>query len=229
MFLPLYDGVALKYVRRPIVNYLLIGANFVIFSALWLGLLGDADRVDTSLGVIPAVLFGFADLAPGLALTPPPATLLTGMFLHGSWIHLLGNMIFLWVFGDNVEDCMGGRRYLLFYLACGVAGALVYALVLPHSEGPLIGASAAISGVVAAYLMLYPHAHVYGLIFTFLPFNIEAMYCVGAWIVLQAFSALGGGDPQIGWWAHVGGIAAGAALIVVLKRREVSLFSAQRE
>lgn len=229
MFIPLYDGVALKYMNRPVVNLALIGINVLVFAAMWLGAFGNNDRIDTALGVIPAVLFGTADLAKGLALVPSPATLLTGMFLHGSPGHLLGNMIFLWVFGDNVEDCLGSLRYLLFYLACGIAGALVYAFVLPASEGPLIGASAAISGVVAAYLMLYPQVRVFGLVFNMLPLSIPAVYCVGAWIALQIVSALAGDDPEIGWWAHVGGIAAGAVLVVFLKRREVSLFSPQRE
>ena len=229
MFIPLYDGVALKYLDRAIVNNLLIAANVAIFAAMWLGAFGSNDRIDTALGVIPAVLFGTADLASGLALVPPPATLLTGMFLHGSPAHLLGNMIFLWVFGDNVEDCMGSLRYLLFYLACGMAGALVYAFMLPASEGPLIGASAAISGVVAAYLMLYPQVRVFGLVFNLLPLRIPAVYCVGAWIALQIVSALAGDDPEIGWWAHVGGIAAGAGLVVFLKRREISLFNPRRE
>ena len=229
MFIPLYDGVALKYLRRPVVNYAIIAANIGLFAAMTLGLLGSNDRIDTALGVIPAVLFGAADLERGVGLVSAPATLVTGMFLHGSWGHLAGNMIFLWVFGDNVEDCLGSLRYALFYLACGVAGALAYAFALPSSEAPLIGASAAISGVVAAYLMLYPHVHVFGLVFNWLPVSIAAVYCVGAWIALQIGAALLGADPEIGWWAHVGGIVAGAVLVAVLKRPQVRLFSSQRE
>ena len=227
MFIPLYDGVAMKYMRRPMVNYLLIGLNCLVFAAEWLGWFGDTDRIDTALGFIPAVLFGTAGLADGLVWVPPPATLITGMFLHGSLMHLAGNMLFLWVFGDNVEDAMGSLRYLAFYLACGIAGALAFGWMLPQSQGPLIGASAAISGVVAAYLMLYPRVHVFGLVFDVIPLSIPALYCVGAWVLLQIWSAVAGGDAETGWWAHVGGLAAGALLVMVLKRREVALFSAQ--
>lgn len=228
MFIPLYDGVAMKYLRWPLVNYVLIGLNCLVFAAGWLGWLGDPDRLDTALGVIPAVLFGTADLAKSLVWVPAPATLLTGMFLHGSALHLLGNMLFLWVFGDNVEDAMGSFRYLLFYIACGIAGALAFGFMLPATEGPLIGASAAISGVVAAYLMLYPRVWVWGLLFDVLPIAIPAVFCVGAWVLLQIFSALTTADPEVGWWAHVGGLAAGALLVIVLKRRDVPLFSPQR-
>ena len=227
MFIPLYDGVSMKYMRRPVVNYLLIGLNCIVFAAEQLGLLGDTDRIDTALGFIPAVLFGTAGLADGLVWVPPQATLITGMFLHGSLMHLGGNMLFLWVFGDNVEDAMGSLRYLAFYLACGIAGALAFGWMLPQSQGPLIGASAAISGVVAAYLMLYPRVHVFGLVFDVIPLSIPALYCVGAWVLLQVWSAVTGGDSETGWWAHVGGLAAGALLVTVLKRREVALFSGQ--
>ena len=229
MFTPLYDGIALKYLRWPIVNYSLILLNVIVSGMGAAGALGDADRLDTALGVIPSVLFGTAALEPSLAWAPAPATLLTGMFLHGGFGHLAGNMLFLWVFGDNVEDAMGSVRYCAFYLACGIAGALCYALALPASESPLIGASAAISGVVCAYMMLYPRVFVFGVAFTFIPLAVPAAWFVGAWIALQAYSALFGGDPEVGWWAHVGGIIAGAALLAVLKRREVALFSGRTD
>ena len=221
MFTPLYDGVAMKFQRWPWVNWGLIGLNLAVFLSGLAGWLGDADRLDTALGVIPAVLLGTADLQRDLVWIPPPATLLTGMFLHGGWAHMLGNMLFLWVFGDNVEDAMGSLRYLAFYLACGLAGALFYSFMLPASEGPLIGASAAISGVVVAYVLLYPRAHIFGLLFSWLPMSIPAWACLGCWVLLQIGSALFGADPEIGWWAHVGGILAGAALLPVLKRRAV--------
>lgn len=225
MFTPLHDGLALKFISWPRSNFALIALNVLVLALGSFGWLGNRDRLDTALGVIPAVLLGTAVLDHSLAWVPPPLTLLTGMFLHGGVAHLLGNMLFLWVFGDNVEDAMGSLRYLGFYLACGIAGALAYGFMLPNSEGPLIGASAAISGVVAAYMMLYPRVRVFGLAFSWLPLSVPAWLCMGAWMLLQAFSAFFGADPEIGWWAHVGGILAGALLVPVLKRRQVRLFS----
>jgi membrane associated rhomboid family serine protease len=227
MFIPLYDGVTLKYLRAPYACYALIAVNCVLYLALWLGVLGGEARLDTEFGVIPAVLTGKASLSPDLAVVPAAATIVTGMFLHGGFLHLFGNMIFLWVFGDNVEDAMGSGRFTIFYLACGIAGGLLYTAMLPDSEAPLIGASGAISGVVAAYLMLYPRVHVFGLVFDWLPLSLPAIYCVGAWVVLQIGGALFGGDPEVGWWAHVGGIAAGVTLMPFLKRADVPLFSRQ--
>ena len=239
MFIPLYDGVALKHLRAPYASYLIIAVNVLVFVALWLGYLGDEQRLDTEFGVIPAVLTGKAVLAPDLALVPPPLTMAaaaldststtvaSGMFLHGGVLHLLGNMVFLWVFADNVEDAMGSARFTLFYLACGAAGALFYVFMLPVSEAPLIGASGAISGVVVSYLILYPRVRVFGLVFDWLPLSLPAYFCVGAWVALQIGGALFGGSPEVGWWAHVGGIAAGIALTPLLKRRTVPLFSSQ--
>ena len=122
---------------------------------------------------------------------------------------------------------MGRLRYLLFYGLCGIGSAAFYTFMLPQSEDPLIGASGVISGVVAAYLILYPRVHVWGLVFDVLPLAIPAWLCMGGWIALQIGSAFFGGNPEVGWWAHVGGILTGAALVPMLKRREVPLFSRQ--
>lgn len=227
MFIPLYDGVPLRYLHHALVNWVLIGINVLAYGALSLGLLGAMSRIDMAFGVVPAVLTGNASLEQGLALVNPKLTILTGMFLHGSWWHLAGNMLFLWVFGDNIEDAMGRLRYFAFYLLCGLGSAAFYTFMLPQSENPLIGASGAISGVVVAYLILYPRVHVWGLVFNILPLAIPVWLCMGGWIVLQLGSAFFGGDPEVGWWAHVGGVLTGAVLVVFLKRREVSLFSRQ--
>jgi membrane associated rhomboid family serine protease len=228
MFIPIYDGVALRYLRRPIANWSIIGLNVAVWLAASAGLFGNVERVDLALGAIPAVLFGEAQLGADLALVPAPWTLVTGMFLHGGFLHLAGNMLFLWVFGDNVEDAMGSLRYVAFYLLCGIAGALLYSFVVPHSQAPLIGASAAISGVVAAYLMLYPWAGIFGLVFSIIPLRVPALVVVGVWILYQLFAALTGGDAAIGWWAHIGGLATGAILTPLFKRAEVHLWSARR-
>ena len=227
MFVPLYDGVRLRFIAAPYGTWLLVGLNALVYFAMAAGLFGNTERIDEALGVTPAVLLGNATLARSITLVPPPVTILTGMFIHASPMHLIGNMLFLRVFGDNVEDAMGSLRFVLFYLLSGLTGALLYAFMLPQSDGPLIGASGAVSGVVIAYLMLYPRVRVFGLVLSFLPLRIPAIFCVGAWVLLQIVSAFSGGDAEVGWWAHVGGLAAGAALTPVFKRPEVPLFSRQ--
>ena len=227
MFLPLPDGAPLRFIRRALVNNALIALNILIFIAMNAGLFGDTERLDLALGVIPAVLLDHSTLAKGIALVPAPMTLLTSVFIHAGFAHLIGNLIFLWVFGDNVEDAMGSGRYLLFYLACGVAGGLVYAATGPLSESPLIGASGAISGVVAAYMLLYPRMRVFGLLLNILPLRLPAAWCLGAWIALQLISALGAEHSEVGFWAHVGGIACGLALTPLLHRPGAPLFGSR--
>jgi membrane associated rhomboid family serine protease len=186
------------------------------------------------LGVVPASLFGLKPLAQELYLVPPGLTLLTSMFLHGGWMHLIGNMLYLWIFGNNVEDAMGHVRFVLFYLLCGIVAALAQALPHPDSTIPMIGASGAISGVLGAYLLLYPRARVLVLVplgyYTRLV-HLPAMYVLGFWFVLQLInSALltqtGGG---VAWGAHIGGFVAGMALIPLFKRRNVPLFAPPRQ
>ena len=155
---------------------------------------------------------------------PERLTLVSYMFLHGDVFHLLGNMLFLWVFGDNVEDAMGHVRFVVFYLACGIFAGLTHAWMMPDSDMPLIGASGAVAGVIAAYIMLHPRVRVWVLAFRFIPLRISAALALGAWILTQlVMVAL----PQIGpvaWWAHIGGLVAGAALILVMRRPGVPLF-----
>jgi membrane associated rhomboid family serine protease len=143
----------------PFVTYTCIALCVLAF--LWQFSLGEGgQRAIYALGVIPAVLLGDAQLPPELAVVPPSVTVLTSMFMHGGWMHLIGNMLYLWIFGDNVEDSMGHGRYLVFYVLCGVAAALAQALPEPNSEIPMVGASGAISGVLGAYVLLHPHARV---------------------------------------------------------------------
>jgi membrane associated rhomboid family serine protease len=220
VFLPLYDGVPLAYLKAPLVTRGLIGACAAAWLLTGLGLLPVSEhRIVAGLGVIPAVLFGTAGLPQGLPLVPEPITLVTSLFLHGSFLHLAGNMLFLWVFGDNVEDGMGHARFLVFFLLCGIAACLAHCLMNPLSTAPLIGASGAIAGVVAAYLILYPRVKVWALYFGRLPLQVPAMYAIGFWILLQVGSAFLSGDRDVGWFAHLGGLAAGAALTPMLRRR----------
>ena len=183
-----------------------------------------------SFGVTPRAL-----MAGTLFSVPLPAsdgsipvvegvTLFTYMFFHADIFHLLGNMLFLWVFGDNVEDAMGHVKFLFFYLACGVFAGLFHAWMLPGSDVPLIGASGAVAGVIAAYLMLHPRVGVWVLAFKFIPLRISAGLVLGIWIVLQVVMIAVSDASPTAWWAHIGGLLAGAALILVLRRPGVPLF-----
>lgn len=224
MFLPLYDGVKLIFLQRPLVTWTIVAVNVAVFLAMSSGILGDSEEVDLAFGVIPAVLFDHAALAKGLSVIPAPLTLLTGMFLHGGWAHIIGNMLFLWVFGDNVEDAMGSLRFLLFYLLAGVGGALLYAIIDPASQAPLIGASGAIAGVIAGYLVLYPNVRIFGLALQYIPLRIRAIWCLGFWFFLQLFSALFLQNSEIGFWAHIGGFVLGAAITPMFRRSGIPLF-----
>lgn len=225
MFVPLYDGVPLRHLRYPLGNWSIIAVNVFVFLLIQAHTSEDVGRLETALGVVPAVLFGMAALSPDIAIVPTPATLLTSMFVHANVGHILGNMLFLWVFGDNVEDAMGSARYLVFYLVCGVVAALTFAAVIPNGQSPLIGASGAISGVAAAYLLLYPKARVWGFLFIpWIPLRVPAAWFVGIWIMLQLISAFLAEVSDIGWWAHLGGIASGCVLVGLFKRRDVPLF-----
>jgi membrane associated rhomboid family serine protease len=220
MFIPLYDGVPLEHLKAPLVTRALIGACVTAYLLTGFGLLPVPEQaIAMGFGTIPAVLFGSKALPPALHFVPEPLTLVTSLFLHGSLLHLLGNMLFLWVFGDNVEDAMGHRRFLAFFLLCGIIASLAYAVMEPTSTRPLIGASGAIAGVVAAYLILYPKVKVWGLFFGRIPLHLPAYWGIGFWILLQILSALATDDEGVAWYAHLGGLAAGAALTPFLRRR----------
>ncbi len=225
---PLYDDNPI--VRPPIVTYGLIGLCVGAF--LWQ--LGQSQhQVLYGYGMIPAVLFGNAELAPALRAVPAWATVLTSMFLHGGWFHLIGNMVFLWIFGNNIEDVLGRWRYLLLYLLSGVAAALVQGLSSPASHVPMIGASGAIAGVLGAYLLLYPRANVYCFVWIVIFFwiiSVPAWILLGLWFAMQLFSGLGAaaGKPGVAFWAHVGGFAAGLALVAALRPSGVALLQQPR-
>ncbi len=223
MLIPVYDGEPLRNVRFPLATWSIIAMNLVSLIAVSTGLFGQLEKLDVALGVIPAVVFDYAVRSPELSYVPVPLTFVTALFLHAGFWHFAGNMIFLWVFGDNVEDAMGSRRFVIFYVACGAVAALVHAMMARDSQSPLIGASGAVSGVLAAYLMLFPRVRVYGLIFSWLPIVLPAYIFVGGWIMFQFASALFGADTQTGWWAHVGGVIAGGALIAFFKRPDFLL------
>jgi membrane associated rhomboid family serine protease len=213
----------------PIVTWAIIA--ICVAAYLWQRSLGgQGDAAVMVLGFIPASLFGSHTLPPnGYVDVPPVATIFSSMFLHGGLLHLGGNMLYLWIFGNNVEDAMGHLRYILFYFLCGVAAALSMALIQPHSQVPMIGASGAISGVLAAYVFLYPRARVTVIVplgIIFYPLAISAMWVVGFWFLLQLVSALlsDPSQPGVAFWAHVGGFAAGVVLTPLLKSAQYRLF-----
>lgn len=224
MFVPIADINPLEHVRRPYVTYALILLNVLVFALLQRGLSGaPAEAGMISFGAIPAVVSGAAVLPEGYLAPPRNLTLLSYMFLHGGWLHLAGNMAFLWVFADNVEDAMGHLRFLAFYLLCGVAAGLAHVLAQPGSEAPLVGASGAVAGVIAAYLVLHPNIRLWVLVFMKLPLRVPAYLVIGAWFAVQVWQAFAAGDQETAWWAHLGGFAAGAALVTVMRRRGVAL------
>jgi membrane associated rhomboid family serine protease len=182
-------------------------------------------------GAIPAVIFGVQHLPESVVAVPPYASILTSMFLHGGLMHLLGNMLYLWIFGNNIEEAMGRMRFLAFYLITGIAASYTHALSNPHSIVPSIGASGAVSGILGAYLLLYPRARVLTLVF--LGFFVRLMYIpagfvLGIWFVFQLLSGSLSGQGNgggVAFWAHVGGFIAGMLLVGMFKRKEIRFFN----
>jgi membrane associated rhomboid family serine protease len=223
----------------PIVTIMLISVTvgaWVLVQGM-----GAEPRLSRSvceLGLIPGELLHRVPPGTSLPLSPTSRcvlgmggstwyTMLTSMFLHGGWMHLLGNMWFLWLFGNNVEDSMGRGRYLAFYLLCGLAAAAAQTAIEPTSPYPMIGASGAISGVMGAYVMLYPRVRIHTLIVLVIFFtrvSLPAWVMLGYWFALQLLSgAMTAGEAHggVAFWAHVGGFAAGAVLVTLFKRPEL--------
>lgn len=213
----------------PFVNYALIAANV----AAWFLLQGAGEMqalrasVET-FGTVPCEIVGEC---PVDGLRYP--SLITAMFMHGSWLHLLMNMLFLWVFGNNIEDSMGHIRYLIFYLVCGLAAAGAQILIAPESQIPMVGASGAISGIMGAYILLYPRVRVRVWLPPIFIFNLPAVLVLGYWIVLQVAQGMAvlqmdsGQEGGVAFWAHIGGFIAG--LILIKPFEKVELVSAKRE
>jgi membrane associated rhomboid family serine protease len=222
MFIPLHDDTPLKVIRFQTVTLAIIALNTVVF--LFTGAFrGDEAMLAIAIGygVVPSELTGGQALYPPLDVIAEPATLVTYAFLHGGWLHLISNMLFLWVFADNIEDAFGHAAFAVFYVIAGIAGGLAHALIDPGSQAPLIGASGAVSGVLGAYLLLYPRARVWILLFMRLPLRLGAVWVLGGWFALQIVSlfAAGPGVIEVAWWAHIGGFLSGLALTFLLRSR----------
>ena len=223
MFLPLHDTNPIRHIAFPRVTYALMAITALVFalqsSLSPIGFLHAA----IEWGMIPVVV---RDLYPQpLSWLPDCANLFTYAFLHADWLHLGSNMLFLWVFGDNIEDALGHIRFLLFYLACAAGAALLHLLLDPASTTPLIGASGAVAGVMGAYCLLYPHARVFVLarIIIPIPLPVPAFWMLGFWVLTQIFNVLVGSMEPVSWWAHLGGFSAGMVLAALGKRRQVAL------
>jgi membrane associated rhomboid family serine protease len=206
----------------PVVTVTFIAVNVLVFM-YQLSLPGRAGEMFIyTFGMIPAVLFGSAQLPPELAAVPGWATVFTSMFLHGGLMHIAGNMLFLWVFGNNVEDAMGHGRFIVFYLLCGIAAALAQGLSDTRSEIPMIGASGAISGVLGAYMILHPRAEVHSLLFLgffIRVITLPAMLVLGIWFLLQLLQAAVArpGEGGVAFLAHIGGFIAGVVLVPLFR------------
>jgi membrane associated rhomboid family serine protease len=212
----------------PVVTVALIVLNALVFVYQISLQAGSPDGARAAqafieeFGLVPCRLTGACRVGPELPL--PVVTIFTSMFMHGGLFHIGGNMLYLWIFGNNVEDTLGHIRYLIFYLLSGIAAALVQTVVGPSSLVPMVGASGAISGVLGAYLVLFPGAHVTTLIilgFFFRVVQIPAMVVLGFWIVLQVLNGLGsfGASGGVAFFAHIGGFVAGMGLLFVLRPR----------
>ena len=208
----------------PIMTVILIAINVLVF--IYELILGpQLEGFVQSWAIIPYEITHGVDLPPA-SIQPIYLTLITAMFLHGGFVHIAGNMLFLWIFGNNIEDAMGSLRFLVFYLLCGLAAAFAQIAVGPNSDVPNIGASGAIAGVLGAYLLLFPRAEVQTLVF--LGFfvrlvRLPALLFLGLWFVLQLFSGVAGLGMEatggVAWFAHIGGFIAGIVLINLFRRR----------
>ena len=223
MFLPLHDDTVLKVIRFQYVTGMLLVANVAIFLFTHYAAGGTREAaLATGLGTIPALITANSTLDPALRMVADEVTLVSYMFIHGGWLHLASNMAFLWVFADNIEDAFGHVGFLLFYLVCGVMAGLAHIFMVPTSQAPLIGASGAVAGILAAYLVLFPKARVWVLLFMRLPMRIPAFWVLTGWFVLQVlalFATQTGKDVTVAFAAHVGGFLAGLSITLVLRAR----------
>lgn len=227
--IPLHDDNPTQ--RTPIVTIILIGISIAVF-LYQVNLPQEAAELFAfQYGAIPAIVFGQASLPEEAVAIPVSLTLVTSMFLHGGWMHLLGNMLYLWIFGNNIEDAMGHTKFVVFYILSGILAALSHALTDPSSQIPMVGASGAISAVLGAYLLLFPRAHVLVLLPAIGMTRVAAGVVLGMWFITQLVSggmSIGATGGGVAFFAHIGGFIAGMALIGLFKRKEVRFFAPGR-
>jgi membrane associated rhomboid family serine protease len=219
MVMPLWDHSPFRWPTPPYVMWSLIIINFAVFFIQVGTGPDDMGKFDHVAGLVPA---SFAGGGNPNAL-PAPLTLITSMFLHANFMHVFGNMIFLFVFGDDIEEVLGHWRFLGFYLACGIGAGLAFVLSNPHSQIEMIGASGAVAGVISAYLLYRPCAKVTCLL-GLIPLRLRAYWVIGSWAVWQIFEAASRAQDGVAYWAHVGGLATGAVLFYLMRPQGVRLF-----
>ncbi|MPZ41571.1 MAG: rhomboid family intramembrane serine protease [Rhizobiales bacterium] len=223
MVMPIYDDNPFKLQHTPVVSWSLIGITIVAFIVEF-SAHDNPIVIANQFGVIPAAVSGAYHFPGSIS---PLMTLVTYQFLHADIVHLVGNLIFLWVFADNVEQALGRMRFLAFYLLVGAAGALAFVFSDPGSRVPLIGASGSISGVVIAYLMLRPCAKLTALVLG-IPLRISAYWIIGVFIAIQFINLGSAGKSDVAWWCHLGGMLAGGLLFPLMKLPGVKLFECIR-
>jgi membrane associated rhomboid family serine protease len=234
MLMPIGDEANHERTHAPIVTYILIAINLLVFFGLQ-----SSDAFTYGFSVVPREITSGRDLVGGIATqhgmipqAPGPSpiwmTIFTAMFMHGGFMHLFGNMLYLWIFGDNIEDAMGHFKFLIFYLVCGVAATAAHILTEPGSLVPSLGASGAIAGVLGGYLLMYPTRQVRVLIGFFGIIHLPALIVIGIWGVLQFMSGVASiapgteqGKGGVAYWAHIGGFIAGLILISFFRNPEV--------
>lgn len=223
MVMPLYDDNPFTLPRRPVVTWTLIVINIFVFLVELTP--GSPVPVIDAFGITPALFIGEVKLPGGV---PPLLTPFTYMFLHADVAHIFGNMVFLWVFGDDIEEALGRMRFLCFYLLCGIIAGLGFVASDPHAQTPLIGASGAISGVVIAYVMLRPCAKVTALLLDVIPVRISAYWVIGSFALVQFINLEAAAKSNVAYWCHLTGMIAGAVLFSVMRPAGVQLFECIR-
>ncbi|WP_347488157.1 rhomboid family intramembrane serine protease [Desulfoscipio sp. XC116] len=221
--IPLRDSV--KSRTFPIVNITIIVLNLLVYLREVTIEPYRLNQAFYAFGLVPAEVLN--TVFTGAPLTPVLVSFVTSMFIHGGWLHVIGNMLFLWVFGDNIEDRLGHLKYLLFYLAVGVVGGLAHIISNPVSTVPVVGASGAVAGVLGAYIIAFPRSRILALVpilIIFTLMEIPAVVFIALWFVLQLFNgvaSLGGAANTVAYWAHIGGFVMGAILIKTMAPRIV--------
>jgi membrane associated rhomboid family serine protease len=218
MVIPIYDHSPFKWPTPPYVMWGLLVVNFAIFFFQAIVAPDSAAAIDHLAGLVPAAFGGAVQFT-----LPAPLTLVTYMFLHANFMHVFGNMIFLFVFGDDIEEAIGHWRFLVFYLACGIGGGLAYVLSGPSSNIDLIGASGAIAGVISAYAMFRPCAKVTVLL-GIIPLRLRAYWVIGLWVIMQIVDLTNGVQDGVAYWCHIGGLITGAVLFFFMRPPGIRLF-----
>jgi len=222
-FFPFADENPTK--NKPLISWSII----LVCSIIFLNYVFEQDYakeiIFLSFGMIPALIFGYSELSDSLKIVPPTFTIITSMFLHGGWMHLIGNMTYLYIFGDNIEETLGKIKFIIFYLLTGGFAALAQALLDPSSTIPMVGASGAIAGILGGYLVLFPRAKIkvfFWFIIFFKIIKIRAYIVLGGWILIQ-FLSFNGNDLNSGgiaYAAHIGGFISGIILIYIMKNKK---------